>query len=340
MNRIVNKFAREASFQTGWYMSPPEFLSLIVTMQCNFRCQSCSIWQKPLQKELSEADWGKMVSKLSAELSPDTFVEINGGEPLTKKNLVLFLVKELKKHFKKVALNSNGLLINESVLDELKQSGLDLIKISLYSLDEKIHNSLRGHELAYKHAKSALENIVAKNIALEVGVLVTSKNIESIPDLINYLNNLENTSIILQPLDEKIESVESKNQFTNNVISDLWPDKKSTDEFFDWVVNNNKNIKNSLPNIKAIKQYYLNPLKILEYRCFAGQRNLVIYPDGKISFCFKMKEIGNLNKQDLGSVLKNSTSMRRQIKYCKKYCRIVGCNFSRGLREVVADKLL
>jgi len=339
MNKIVDKLSKEISYQTGRYIVPPEFLSLIITMRCNFHCQSCSIWQKNNHNELDESDWKNIISKLPNLLKQNTFVEINGGEPLIKKELVFSLIQELKKYFHKVALNSNGLLIDEKILDQLKQAGIDIIKISLYSLDEKTHNSLRGHNLAYDYAKKAIDLINQKQIALEIGLLITAKNIKSAPALIEYLQALPNTSIILQPLDERIESEESKNQTSNKLITELWPTKNDVNVFFDWALQNNKNIKNSLVNIGAIRQYYLNPENVLKYRCFAGQRNLVVYPNGDVALCFKGKVVGNVKKHNLKKILQNAVDERKKIKKCKKYCRIVGCNFSRGLKEFAYNKI-
>lgn len=339
MNKITNKILKEFSYQTGLYTTPPEFLSLIVTMRCNFHCKSCSIWQKVNHHELNKDNWKNIIDTLSKYLNPDTFVEINGGEPLIRKDFIVFCIKELKNHFKKVALNSNGLLINERILEELQQAGLDLIKVSFYSLNKKTHNYLRGHELAFNYAKKAIKLINAKNIALEVGLLLTQQNIKEAPTLIKYLQKLPNTSIILQPLDERVESIESKNLEKNALITDLWPTKDSVNSFFDYILQNNKCIKNSLVNIEAIRQYYLNPKNILKYRCFAGQRNLVIYPNGDVALCFKSEIIGNIEKQNLKQILRNASDQRRKMKKCKKYCRIVGCNFSRGFKEFVQDKI-
>jgi MoaA/NifB/PqqE/SkfB family radical SAM enzyme len=340
MNKITGKILKELSYQTGKYLVPPEFLSLIVTMKCNFKCLSCSIWQKAPEAELGEAEWGRIIEKLKSSLKPETFVEINGGEPLIRKDLTIFLIKELKKYFKRVALNSNGLLIDEKILDELQAAGLDILKISLYSLNKETHNNLRGHALAFEHAKKAIELISNKNIALEVGLLITAQNIKEAPELIKYLQTLPNTAIILQSLDEKVESVESKNLEVNVPPMALWPIKEDVNAFFDWVMNNRSQIKNSVANLEAIRQYYLEPKNILRYRCFAGQRNLVVYPSGEAALCFKGAIIGNLVKDDLKTVLKKAEVERKKIKNCLKYCRIVGCNFSRGLKEALRDKFL
>jgi len=338
--KIINKISKEISYQTGVYTLPPEFVSIIITMNCNFRCESCHIWENQNVEELNESEWKNIANKLSSELKPDTFIEINGGEALIKKNIVITLAKELKKNFKKIALNSNGSLFNDENLDELKNAGIDLIKISFYSLNKSTHDNLRGHPSAYDNVMRSIELINKKGINLEIGILITSKNIKEIPELIKYLQKLPNTSIVLQALDEKIESIESKNKQENKIITNLWPNENDSDEFFKWVFQNNKNIKNSIPNIKAIHEYYMNPDNIIKYICFAGQRNIVIYPNGDLSLCFKRDKIGNINKQELKDILINAKSERKNIKYCKKYCRIVGCNFSRGIKEFIKDEIL
>jgi len=338
MNKLAKKIFRELSYQTGRYMVSPEYVSLMVTGRCNFRCQTCSIWQNKEKKELSEEDWLEIAHKLSKDLNTDVFVEINGGEPLMRPSLAVFLVKELKKHFKKVTLNTNGLLINEEILDQLKKAGLDAIKMSFYSLDKKIHNQLRGNSLAYDHAMEAIQLINKKQIELEIGLLVTSKNIKNAVELVMYLQVLPETSIILQPLDEKIGLSESLDRSGNKLITSLWPKRGDVDTFFSWIEKNRQKIKNSPANLEAIKQYYLNPKSTLSFRCFAGQRSLIVQPDGDVMLCFKGKIIGNLKEQNLEEILKNATNERKEIKNCSKYCRIIGCNFSRGLKEIIQEK--
>lgn len=320
MNKVANKLLKEYSYQTGKYTVPAEFLSLVITMQCNFRCQSCTIWQKDHSNELDEAGWLWLIPRLIEELPPETFVEINGGEPLTKPALVLSLIRELKKFFRTVALNSNGLLIQENILDQLKTAGLDLIKVSFYSLNPEIHNALRGHPLAYMHAERALELITQKQIALEVGLLITALNIREAPALIAYVQKLPNASIIVQPLDEKVESPESKDWTKNQLPADLWPSRADVDTFFTWLMQNRQRIKNSQVNLKAIWRYYQRPESTLKFRCFAGQRNLVVYPNGDVALCFKGGVIGNLKKQDVKGILHSAVGERKKIKACKKYC--------------------
>lgn len=340
MPKIIKKISHEISYSTGRYLRSPEFLSLIVTFKCNFKCRSCSIWQKETQPEMSVEEWRSLANDFKINFGNNTYVEINGGEALLRKDVVLPLIQDLKKHFASIALNTNGSLIDENTIRELESSGLDLLKLSLYSLEKEVHNNLRGTQQAYDRASQALKKLAASKIKTEVGVLITRENIETLPELIKYLRTLENVSIILQPLDESVESASSKNKSTNVLLENLWPQREQTEKFFNWLQKDLTAIKNSSRNIKAIREYYLQPQSTLHFRCFAGQRNFVIYPNGDTSFCFKGSILGNVRESSLGKILHSKKAMdeRRWVANCQKYCRIIGCNFSQGIREYLIVK--
>lgn len=329
------KLSSELSYLTGGYFIKPNYLSLITTFRCNLNCRSCAIHLKKDFNELSLEKWLKISRQLKRYFPKTAFVEINGGEPLLDKELTIELIKDLSPHFLNLVLNTNGTLIDEEIIEELIKAGLDKIKISFYSLDREIHNSMRGSSVAYDKAKEAIDLVLNKGINLEAGVLITKENISSLPELIEYLSK-KGAVIILQPLDEIIESKESRGD-VNQLPLDQWPKREEVKEFFDWLrprINQLK-IKTPLGLINRIEGYYLNPKSALNYRCFVGQRNLVIYPDGEVAFCFKSKKLGNLNSEDIEDILKREKTavQRKKIKQCEKLCRIIGCNFSRGVKE-------
>ena len=341
MPRITRKICRELAYFTNSFHSKVDFVSLLVSFDCNFKCRACSIWQKEKSKVLAAEDWLKIAKKIRKVARQEALVEINGGEPLLHQPLVLAIIRELKKYFKQVALNTNGSLIDSKIIAELKAAGLDILKISLYSNQPSTHDFLRGFSGSFEKARNALQIIAVSGIKLEVGVLITEKNIEDLPKLIRRLAETENISIILQPLDEIIESADSKNRNKNYLPKALWPAPDKVKKFFQWLKQNRRIIKNSSAAIRAMENYYLSSEKVLRYRCFAGQRSLVIYPDGQISFCFKGKKIGNILQNKILKVMQSEAASRERkaIKKCRKYCRIIGCNFSRGIQEFMADKM-
>jgi MoaA/NifB/PqqE/SkfB family radical SAM enzyme len=267
-------------------------------------------------------------------------VEITGGEPMMEKENLLPMIKYLKKQFKTVLLNTNGSLINKSTISELQKAGLDVIKISLYSLLPKIHNQMRGSSIAFDNAMKAIKLTSKSKLKLKIAILITRQNISYIPKLIYYLSHWPKIEITLQPLDELVESKESKNLRHNQLPGSLWPEKKEVLKFFAWAIKNKHLISNGVEHLFILRNYYLDPSTALSNKCFSGQRNLIINPDGGVSLCYKYPPIGNIFKDNLKDILKKEAKKQRlEIKDCKKYCRVLGCNYARSISSVLKNTI-
>ncbi|HBU11112.1 MAG: Glycosyl transferase family 2 [Candidatus Moranbacteria bacterium GW2011_GWC2_37_73] len=339
-NKFKKRILQEISYATGKYFVIPEIVNLTITYQCNFRCNSCTVWRMDKYPELAGENWRKVVLQLKKTLSKNTSIELSGGEPLLRKDLTYSTIKQLRTFFANVGINSNGSLLDEETVIALKKSGITFSKISLYSITDSIHDALRGITGAAEHAKSAIELLRQHDIKTDIGVLITSKNISSIPTLLEYYNQPQYAAvnIVLQPLDEPIglPPISGKNKI--ETIENLWPDEKSVNELFS-LLNKNRQlkVKNSEASLRAIQQYYLDQKSALKRRCLAGQRSLVVYPDGNISLCFKGATIGNIAKESLKDILSSKASIQQRlnIKKCNKHCRVIGCNFSKTIPEII-----
>lgn len=339
-NKIKKRILQESSYFTGKYFVSPEIVSLVVTYKCNFRCEACSVWRMADYPQLSVLGWMGIADALRAKLSPETVIEISGGEPLLRKDLVCSLIGNLKPYFKKVGINTNGSLLDKNSLGLLKESGIDFVKVSLYSLEDDVHDFLRGFPGSAKNAKKTIDLLRENDIKTDIGILITSKNIQGIPEIIKHYNqdDYSNVSIVLQPLDEPIGLEPIIGPDKTKTVENLWPEEKKIKDLFSWLKKNDfKNVKNAAINLGAIGRYYLNKDSVLKRRCLAGQRGLVVYPDGSLSFCYSGKIIGNVAKKDLGQILISSTACneRMNIRRCDKYCRIIGCNFSKTVPEIL-----
>ncbi|MFA5048061.1 MAG: radical SAM protein [Patescibacteria group bacterium] len=337
LNKIKRKGLSEVSYVSGDYRVPPTFITVNITFSCNFNCRSCSAWKSPTPDNVSEADWLKFICDLFKIFPRDAFVELSGGEPLLKKDLLLKIIPEFKKYFTSVSLNTNGSLISQELVAELEKAGVNIIKLSLYSLDKDVHNFLRQTDIAYDKAINALNIITKSKIELEIGAMVAKQNIDSLPELITNLSRHQKVVFNLQALDESYKSEESHNREGNFLLSELWPTKEQTKKFFSWLYQNrNPKIKNILVNLKLMEKYYLDPPSVMSLRCFTGQKNLIINPDGGVYLCLKGRPIGNITEGNIGQILKSPSAKQERlaIKTCKKYCRIKGFNHFRGLKEL------
>jgi MoaA/NifB/PqqE/SkfB family radical SAM enzyme len=320
----------------------PEFLSLLITEKCNFCCQSCAMWKLKKHQELSLEQWELIAKDIIKTFPRSTFIELNGGEPLLRKDIILKLSSLLSKKFSNIGINSNGSLLTKHLIDQLENSGINFLKLSLYSDSANIHDKLRGFEGAHAKVLNAIKLLAKTKIKTEVGILITRENIREIPSLIKTITSLNSkAAIILQPLDEIIESKITKDRKNNKLPNELWPSQSQIINLFTYLKQNPVvQIKNSSVNLKLLEKFYFDPSSISNLRCFAGQRSAIVKSDGKLLFCFKGCPIGNISKKPLKKLLNSYEAKieRKKIANCQKSCRIVGCNFSRGIKELFLTK--
>ena len=173
---------------------------------CPLRCIYCSVdegegsrkkntYQVETQYLIKEANKVVALKGIS-----DIEAHIDGvGEPLLNKDMVN-LVKGLRNNpsIKIISMQTNGALLTDKLLAELKAAGLDRINLSLNSLDPKIAKLLSGIEgynveniiiLCKKIAESGIKLLLAP-------VIVPGYN-ENIDDLIIFAKSL-NASLGIQ----------------------------------------------------------------------------------------------------------------------------------------------
>ncbi|MFH1692457.1 MAG: GTP 3',8-cyclase MoaA [Candidatus Omnitrophota bacterium] len=126
----------------------PDYLRLSVTDHCNLNCVYCT----PLEREkflshdevLRYEEMARLVRVfVSAGIRK---IRLTGGEPLLKKGIVdLVKMIRLIRELEDISMTTNGVLL-EGLADELKESGLDRINISLNTLREDRYRVITGQD--------------------------------------------------------------------------------------------------------------------------------------------------------------------------------------------------
>lgn len=116
-----------------------DYLRISLTEKCNLRCQYCMPEQGvPLthRSKLLSTDELIDLAQIFANEGV-TKIRLTGGEPLVRKD-VIEIVSRLKglEGIQQVAMTTNAIVLAKK-LDDLKKAGLDLINISLDTLEEK-----------------------------------------------------------------------------------------------------------------------------------------------------------------------------------------------------------
>lgn len=343
--KIYNYLAEKVSRFLNYPCDRPRGSDLIVTYGCNFQCTHCDIWQEKDKKELTVAEWLKVIKNLRAWLGPNYLISVGGGEPLLRPDIFVILDALVKNNFR-VILESNGFLVDEEKAEKIVKSGIEEVRISLYSLTPSIHNEMRNVSGAQEKAVAALLNLAKMRnqhkakLKISLGLLLNQKNIGvEAQNLINWAK-ANNFHVTIQVLDENFRgNYKQKEWFKNNP---LWPqDKKIIESFFDWLIQKKQNdglIANSKKTLQSFKEYFLNPNKTAQWPCQLDFRTFNIDPLGMPFFCYKTGPLNQSLAVFPARKLWRSQDFkekRKLIQDCDKICRL-RCYY----RENLVDKIM
>lgn len=182
----------------------PEVLTLDITYNCNFRCLHCFNNSGEQDLGLNELTDDEVINLCDdiIKLSPNT-VCICGGEPLLKRELVLKVIKKITKESNsniKVNMVTNGYLVNDSIVKELVNSGINAVQISLDGHCNSTHDWLRNKEGAFEKALNAIKIFRENKVRVDVAFSPTKKNINYVKETMELCENLGVTCFRTQPL--------------------------------------------------------------------------------------------------------------------------------------------
>ena len=173
-------------------------VSFDVTGMCNFKCLHCyNNSGKPVLDELSDEEVLD-VAKQIGELKPIN-VCLCGGEPLLRKN-ICDIVKIIANSNAIVNMVSNGSLINEEILINLKEAGLDTIQFSLDGVNCMQHDTFRGYNGSFEKVINAIKLCTKLGIPVMTSFSPSKINYRYLDEYFELCNDLGVTSARIMPI--------------------------------------------------------------------------------------------------------------------------------------------
>ena len=117
-----------------------------------------------------------------------SLVQLSGGEPTVRKDLVEIVRTAKQAGAKYVQLNTNGVLLGEDkqLVKDLAEAGLSFVFLQFDGTEDAIYEKLRNKPLLSVKQK-AIENCAEFNIGVTlVATLVRDVNVSNIGQIINY----------------------------------------------------------------------------------------------------------------------------------------------------------
>jgi len=166
------------------YINPesckPKTARLIITTDCNFRCQMCTFWKKePLDASLETIKyWIKELADFGIKE-----IDLGGGEPLLRKDLPE-IIKEVKSYGIKCGLTTNGWL-----LSQIPFPPLDYIDISIDGAKPETHDKIRGMKGSWERAIRAAE-IAKEHCPTRLNFVLQAANYTELVDFCHLAKKL------------------------------------------------------------------------------------------------------------------------------------------------------
>jgi|TARA_B100000073_G_scaffold333346_1_gene324732 sulfatase maturation enzyme AslB (radical SAM superfamily) len=166
-------------------------ISVQTTYKCQMSCSNCYLGDMLNDETILDVDADRFSSFLS-KLPYRTDIRFIGAEPTMNPD-IFNLLKIVRKNGHRPSMLTNGLkLRREDYTEKLKNSGLNLIGLSMNGgLDNDVYQEFDNGRYA-NQKMIALENCFKYNILPHVNVIIDPTNIHIIKPLVQYIIDMAN----------------------------------------------------------------------------------------------------------------------------------------------------
>jgi heme b synthase len=167
----------------------PRLIFWELTTGCNLRCIHCRASATELMSpdDLSYGECCDVIDQI-AEYAPFILV-LSGGEPLWRRD-VFDLARRAKSKNIRVALATNGTLVDEAMAQRIYDAGIERVSISLDGAEAVTHDTFRGHIGAFDAAVRGLQHLNDLGISTQINTTISRHNEHQLPDILKLAESL------------------------------------------------------------------------------------------------------------------------------------------------------
>lgn len=286
-------------FLDEYYNGEPRLTSLHIEIisKCNERCVHCYI---PHDKKIDIMNPDMFYDILEQSKKMRLLhITISGGEPMAHNNFVDFLKKCNEYNFS-VNILSNLTLLNQDIVEEMKRNPLLCVQTSLYSIDANTHDAITQKKGSCEKTKSAILELIANGIPLQISCPIMKQNINCYRDVIewgkNYNVNVNSDYVLIAGYDHTLHNLNCR---------------LSVDDIQQVI---NQKIDNDQQYLELIEKEYLKKKDMSpdDYICSVCQSSICISENGNVYPCAGWQDyvIDNINETKLSQIWKDSEKVR------------------------------
>jgi radical SAM protein with 4Fe4S-binding SPASM domain len=266
-------------------------------------------------------------------------IGILGGEPFCRKDVLIPLMRRIKKYGIDGSIVTNGTLLDENSISEIVKMEWDLIRFSIDGT-EKIHDFLRNKKGSFKLIVKAIKkfNEMKRKLkkskpTLEINFVLFDKNYKELPKVVKLASELNCNFIYVLPMIEftefskklRIKDAEKARDFllkAKDVAGELSVKTNIEQVIKDFLMNKAGKMEEIiLPSEKLMDKTYIP--------CFLPWYSMSIDAIGNVMPCCNLSPVGeNIREKSLKEIwfgkkfneIRNKMINRNLPSECSRCC--------------------
>lgn len=325
------------------------------TLRCNAKCKHCGSRageNLDLKGELTTEEIKKTLQDIANKYDArEILINVTGGEPLLRQDLfeVMGFANNLGYYW---GMTTNGIMINDEIIEKMKQTRMSTISISLDGL-QKSHDEFRQVQGSYAKIIENIKKLKKANFLnyLQVTTVVNKSNIDELEQLYNEIQALQIDSwrvLNMEPIGRTADNQDLLlNDKEYNILLNFIKEKRKKSKF---------DITYGCSHFLGMK--YEKEVRNHMFFCIAGFGTASILYNGDIYVCpsvERRKELvqGNVRTDDFVDVWENKFKWFRNLDKFKcencekcnnwKYClggSLHTWDFDNNMQKLCLNKIL
>jgi len=276
-----------------------------VTYRCNAKCKFCSRWKLNNKQEMTLEEYENIALQLNKCKVKQ--VVLSGGEPFIRRD-ILEIAQIFKKHGIRVAVDTNGTLIQEFSIDKVKEV-IDSVLISLDSPYAEVQDQHKGIPGSFEKIISAIKVLKRNDIKVIIGALISSATIRGIDEYIKLANKL-GVGYRFQLMQCEHDNMLSLNDYKLKLKIE---DQIFLKEALNRIITNSRSNWAERIYYRLMPIFSMNNSILKNGKCFSAARlKYFIDPKGSIVPCEGRRDIvlGNLLQEKLYNIINSNKTVQ------------------------------
>jgi radical SAM protein with 4Fe4S-binding SPASM domain len=157
-----------------------------LTARCNLKCQHCraEAMDDFATGELTTAEILRVAREIRQDADP--IMILTGGEPLARPDF-FEIADECCRLFTRVAMATNGTLVDDAIAQRIMRSGIQRVSISLDGSRPGTHDIFRGTPGSFEAALHGFDALKRHGMSVQANVTITKHNLAELEDIVTLL---------------------------------------------------------------------------------------------------------------------------------------------------------